>query len=196
MVTYILMALAVAAVALLAGFTGGLPSPSQRPIENNGITPEPELESQAADAIVNMRLPKTSCPDRIITAMACAMVVLVGALGVVTFRLTTCGGDQPKLQGTVGSSLADGTMIGVLRSAQAMQAQADTSLHEEDHNAPATALVATAVISEPPKHPAHEMRVMSRSAIRIRSTGTPVAVSMTYSSRGTWLFPPDGNGGG
>jgi hypothetical protein len=58
MVTYILIALAVAAVALLAGFTGGLPSPAPRPIENNGMTPEPELESQAADAddVVNIRL--------------------------------------------------------------------------------------------------------------------------------------------
>jgi hypothetical protein len=196
MVTYILMALAVAAVALLAGFAGGLPSPPQRPIENNGTTPEPELESQAADAddVANMRLPKASRPDRIITAMACALVVLVGAFGVVTFRLTACGGDQPKLQGTVGGSLADGTMIRPLRSAQAMQA-ANTSLHEEDH-APSTALVAMVAISEPPSHAAHEFRAMRKSAVGARKMAAVAKGLVTYSDHGTWLFPPDANGGG
>jgi hypothetical protein len=195
MVTYILIALAVAAVALLAGFTGGLPSPSPRPIENNGITPEPELEIQAADAddVVNMRLPKTSRPNRIIKVMACTMVVLVGALGVVTFRLTTCGGDQPKLQGTVGSSLADGTTIRPLRSAQAMQAPA-TSFHE-DHNAPATALVAMVAISEPPSH-AHEIRALRKSAVGARKMAAVAKGLAPYSDRGTWLFPPDEHGGG
>jgi hypothetical protein len=145
-----------------------------------------------ADDVVNMRLPKTSRPDRILKAMACAMVVLAGALGVVTFQLTTCGGDQPKLQGTVGGSLADGIMIRPLRSAQAMQAQADTSFHE-DHNAPATALVATVVIPELPSHAAHEFRAMRKSAVGARKMVTGL---VTYSDRGTWLFPPDANGGG
>jgi hypothetical protein len=117
------------------------------------------------------------------------MVVLVGALGVVTFRLTTCGGDQPKLQGTVGSSLADGTMMGLLRSAQAMQAQADTSFHE-DRNAPVTALVAMVAISGPLPHVAHEIRAMRKSAVGAPKMATVANGLVTYSDRGTWLFPP------
>jgi hypothetical protein len=50
MVTYILIGLGVAAVVLLAGFTGGLPSAPPSPIENCGIAPKHELEPQAAGA--------------------------------------------------------------------------------------------------------------------------------------------------
>lgn len=194
MVTYILMGLAVAAVALLAGFTGGLPSPRSKQHENNGSTSESELEFRAADAedVVTMRLPKTSRTDRIITVMACAMVVLIGTLGVVTFRLTTCGSDQPN---TVGSSLADG----LLRSAQAMQAQTDTSLCDAqapcDARAAAT-LVAMVAISQPSSHTTHEIWPMHKPAVGARKMAATVSGYVTHSDHGTWLFPSYANGGG
>ena len=65
MVTYILMALAAAAVALLAG---GLPSspPRRRPraLDNNRITSASELVSQmvCATDTVRSRSPKTPVP--------------------------------------------------------------------------------------------------------------------------------------
>ena len=198
MVTYILMALAAAAVALLAGFTGGLPSPPHRPTESNGTTPAPEHEFQSAGAggMVNMRLPKTSRPDRIIRAMACAMVVLIGAVGMLTLRLTTCGGDQLRIQGAVGSSLADRVVGRLLRSAPGMQAQSDTSLFDNHNSRAAMAQVADVAISEPPSHAAHEIRAMRKSAVGVRIMATVVKGLVIRPDRGTWLFPPYANGGG
>ena len=198
MVTYILMTLAVAAVALLAGFTGGLPGPPHRPTESNGTTPAPEHEFQSAGAggMVNMRLPKTSRPDRIIRAMACAMVVLIGALGMLTLRLTTCGGDQLRIQGAVGSSLADRVVGRLLRSAPGMQAQSDTSLFDNHNSRAAMAQVATVAISEPPSHAAHEIRAMRKSAVGVRIMATVVKGLVIRPDRGTWLYSPYANGGG
>jgi hypothetical protein len=197
-VTYILLALAVAAVALLAGFTGGLPGPPHRPTENNGTTPasEHEFQSVIADNIVNMRLPQASRPDRIIKAMACAMVVLIGALGMVTLRLTTCGGDQLKIQGTAGSSLGDRVLARPLRSAPGMQAQADTALFDSHNSQTARAPVANVAISEPPSHAAHEIRAMRKSAVGVRIMATVAKGLVTHPDRGTWLSPPYANGGG
>ena len=198
MVTYILMALAAAAVALLAGFTGGLPSPPHRPTESNGTTPAPEHEFQSAGTrgMVNMRLPKTSRPDRIIRAMACAMVVLIGALGMVTLRLTTCGGDQLGIQGTVESSFVDRVIGRLLRSAPGMQAQSDTSLFDNHNSRAAMAQVATVAISEPPSHAVQEIRAMRKSAVGVRIMATVAKGLVTHPDRGTWLSSPYGYGGG
>jgi len=189
--TYILMALAAVAVALLAGFSGGLPGPPpgrlSRSTKNDEIALEAELASQttcAADA-VNRRPLKTPRPNRtIVTGMACAIAVLVGAGGAATFGLATCGCDRPKPQVTLGSSLAYGmTMVGVVRSAQAMPVQTP---------------VAIDTTSDPPKHAANEKRAMRKAAVRTGSMGTVGAVSTyaTHLNRGTWLFPPAANGGG
>jgi hypothetical protein len=196
--TFILMALGVAAVALLAGFTGGLPRLPPRSTENNGITPEPEREIQAAgnDDVVKMRVTRPPRPDRIIATMACATAVLVGALGVVTYRLTTCGGDQSMLQGAIGSSPAEATMVRLLGAAQATPARADTLL-PDDHNAQAaTAAVAMLAISEPPSHAVHEIRAKRRPTVGARKMAAVVGGYVTHSDRGIWLFPPDANGGG
>jgi hypothetical protein len=204
MVTYILMALAAAAVALLAGLTGGLPSPPPRrrssPLDNDRIAPASELVSQTVSATdtVHSRSPKSPRPNRVITAMVCAMAVLVGALSAESFWLATRGCDQPKLQGAVGSSLAEWTtMVRLLRSALAMQARSDTAPFDSHVAKLATPSVAVAVISELPP-PAHEMRALRRSARRTRSMETPVALSgyVTHSSRGTWLSLPNANGSG
>jgi hypothetical protein len=131
--------------------------------------------------------------------MACAMAVLVGALSVETFWLATWACDQPKLQGTVGSSLAERTtMVRLLRAAQATQVPSDTALLDSQNAKVATPSVSVAWISEPtPPHAAHEMRVPRRSAGRTRNMETPVAVNgATHSSRGTWLFLPNANGSG
>ena len=199
MVTYILMALAAAAVALLAGFTGGLPSPPRRPTESNGTTPAPEHEFQSAGTrgMVNMRLPKTSRPDRIIRAMACAMVVLIGALGMVTLRLTTCGGDQLGIQGTVESSFVDRVIGRLLRSAPGMQAPADTSLCDTRNPQAAMPPVANVAISEPPSsHAVQEIRAMRKSAVGVRIMATVAKGLVTHPDRGTWLSSPYGYGGG
>jgi hypothetical protein len=202
MVTYILLALGAAAVALLAGLTGGLPSPSSRPrpltIEDKGIAPEPELESEAvcAGKLVNRRPWRT---PHIITGMACAVAMLVGALGAVAFRLTAC--DQLKLEGTEEGH-TDGTAtvrLRLLRSAQAMPPPSDIALFDRANVQVATPPVVLAAISEPSLlHEAHEMRVVRRSAVRTRDRGPPAGVSAyaTHLNRGTWLFPPDANGGG
>lgn len=194
MVTYILMALGVAAVAALAGFTGGLASPPSRPVENKGIKPELELDSQAVefDSVANLRPPKASRSDRIITAMAYAMVVLIGALGVLTFQVTTCGGGQPTLQRTVGSLFADG----LLRSAQAMPAQADTALCDNHDAQAAAAPVAVAAMSQPSSHAAHAIRFMSKTAVGARKVAAAVRGSVASSDHGTWLYPPHAEGGG
>jgi hypothetical protein len=194
--TYILMTLAVAAVAILAGFSGGLPGPPHRPTENNGTTPEPEHEFQSAlaDNIVNRGLPKTSRPDRIIRAMVCAMVVLIGALGMATLRLTTCGDGQLKGPGTVGSSLADRVMARLLRSAPAVPAQADTALFDNHNPQAAIAPVANVAISESPLHATHGIRAMRKSA-GARIMVTVAQELVTHPARGTWMPPPP-NGGG
>jgi hypothetical protein len=132
--------------------------------------------------------------------MACAMALLVGALGAATFRLTACGCDQLKREGTEGVLDTDGTAtVHLLRSAQAMQAPSDTTLFDRPNVQVVTPSVAAAAISEPPLlHTAPEMRVVRRSAVRARHIGPPAAVSeyATHLRRGTWLFPPDANGGG
>jgi hypothetical protein len=207
MVTYILMALAAAAVALLAG---GLPSspPRRRPraLDNNKIAPASELVSQMSS------YPRWSAPPTRSAAAPrkppvptgssqqwCApWRCWVGALSAESFWLATKGCDQPKLQGVVGSSFAERTtMVRLLRSALAMQARSDTAPFDSHDTKVATPSVAVAVSSEPPP-PAHEVRALRRSARRTRSMETPLALSgyATHSSRGTWLFLPNANGGG
>jgi hypothetical protein len=203
MVTHILMALAAAAVALLAGLTGGLPSPPPRrhprALDHNRIASASELVSQTVCATDTVRShsPKTPRPNRVITVMVCAIAALVGALSAESFWLATRGCDQLKLQGAVGNSLAERTtMVRLLRFALAMQAPSDTAPFDSHDAKVATPSVAVAVISEPPP-PAHEMRALRRSPRRTRSMETPVALSgyATHSSRGTWLFLPNANGG-
>jgi hypothetical protein len=166
------------------------------------MAPEPELESQTvyAENPVNRRPRRTPHPSRIITGIACAMAMLVGALGAATFRLTACGCDQLKLEGTEGDLHTDGTAtIRLLRSAQAMQVPSETALFDRSNVQVAPPSVAAAAISEPPLlHAAHEMHVVRKSAVRIQDRGPPATVSQyaTHLSRGTWLFPPGTNGGG
>jgi hypothetical protein len=127
------------------------------------------------------------------------MAMLVGALGAATFRLTACGCDRLKLEGTEGGLHSDGPAVSLLRSALAMQAPSDAALFDRPNVQVVTPSLAAAAISEPPPlHTAREMRVVRRSAVRARHIGPPAAVSeyATHLNRGTWLFPPDANGGG
>ena len=175
MVTYILMALAV---ALLTGLAGGPPVP---------LAPRSDTESQS---------PSPRHSRRSITRIVCAVTILIGGLGA--FRLTACGCDRPtageRTDPEQGSLANETIMIRLPSPVLALQAQSKALLFDGHNQSEARASAIMAAISTPPASAGRKFVAARRRAV------TPVRIVANglagHSDRGTWLFLPNGNAGG